>query len=36
VLLGHDPDCRRWIRKHRAPAAPGTEQRVRRRGRARE
>jgi len=36
VLLGHDPDCRRWIRKYRAPAAPGTEQRVRRRGRARE
>jgi 5-methyltetrahydrofolate--homocysteine methyltransferase len=34
VLLGHDPDCRRWIRKHRAPVAPGTEQRVRRRGRA--
>jgi 5-methyltetrahydrofolate--homocysteine methyltransferase len=28
VMLGHDPDCARWIRRFRdapAPAAPGAE-----------
>ncbi|MFQ5937568.1 MAG: methyltetrahydrofolate cobalamin methyltransferase, partial [Acidiferrobacterales bacterium] len=34
VMMGHDPDCRRWIRRFRAPAAnsePGAEQRAGRR-----
>ena len=35
VMLGHDPDCRRWIRKFRAPAAEDAEPRGRRRGRRR-
>jgi 5-methyltetrahydrofolate--homocysteine methyltransferase len=25
VMMGHDPDCRRWIRKYREPAAEGAE-----------
>ncbi len=25
VMMGHDPDCRRWIRKYRAPAPAGGE-----------
>jgi len=25
VMMGHDPDCRRWIAKYRAPVAPGAE-----------
>ena len=36
VMMGHDPDCRRWIRKFRAPGAPEAEPRGRRRGRRRE
>jgi len=36
VMMGHDPDCRRWIRKYRAPAGPDAQQRVRRRGRRRD
>jgi len=36
VMMGHDPDCRRWIRKFRAPGAPEDEARGRRRGRRRE
>jgi len=36
VMMGHDPDCRRWIRKYRAPADPDAQQRVRRRGRRRD
>jgi len=36
VMLGHDPDCRRWIKKFRAPAAEGVEgARGRRQGRRR-
>ncbi len=35
VMMGHDPDCRRWIQKFRAPAAEGEEPRGRRRGRRR-
>jgi len=31
VMMGHDPDCRRWIAKYRAPAAPGAEGAGRRR-----
>ncbi len=30
VLLGHDPDCRRWLAKFRAPAAEGDERSARR------
>jgi 5-methyltetrahydrofolate--homocysteine methyltransferase len=33
VLMGHDPDCRRWLRAFRAPAAEGTDRRERRRRR---
>jgi 5-methyltetrahydrofolate--homocysteine methyltransferase len=36
VMLGHDPDCRRWIRRFRAAGAPESEARGRRRGRRRE
>jgi 5-methyltetrahydrofolate--homocysteine methyltransferase len=25
VMMGHDPDCRAWIRKYREPAADGAE-----------
>ena len=25
VMMGHDPECRRWIRKYREPAAEGAE-----------
>jgi 5-methyltetrahydrofolate--homocysteine methyltransferase len=25
VMMGHDPNCMRWIRKFREPAAPGAE-----------
>ena len=25
VMMGHDPDCRRWIAKYREPPAPGSE-----------
>ena len=25
VMMGHDPDCRRWIAKFREPPAPGAE-----------
>ena len=35
VMMGHDPECRRWIRKHRAPAPAeilGRRQGRRRRG----
>ncbi|HEY5701789.1 MAG TPA: methyltetrahydrofolate cobalamin methyltransferase [Gammaproteobacteria bacterium] len=36
VMMGHDPDCRRWIKKFRAPAAEGEEgARGRRQGRRR-
>ncbi|MDX1514820.1 MAG: methyltetrahydrofolate cobalamin methyltransferase, partial [Gammaproteobacteria bacterium] len=36
VMMGHDPDCRRWIRKFRAPVAEGEEgARGRRQGRRR-
>ncbi|HEX6144461.1 MAG TPA: methyltetrahydrofolate cobalamin methyltransferase [Geminicoccaceae bacterium] len=34
VLMGHDPDCRRWLRKFREPAAAGDERSERRRRRA--
>jgi 5-methyltetrahydrofolate--homocysteine methyltransferase len=33
VLMGHDPDCRRWLRAFRAPPAEGAERRERRRRR---
>ena len=26
VMMGHDPECRRWIRKYREPAAEGADQ----------
>jgi len=36
VMMGHDPDCRRWIGRYRAPPAPGGEgARARREGRRR-
>ncbi len=35
VLLGHDPDCRRWLAKFREPAAEGDERSARREGRRR-
>ena len=36
VMMGHDPDCRRWIRQFRVPAPEGTEgARGRRQGRRR-
>ena len=37
VMMGHDPDCRRWIRKYRAPAREGAAEgaRGRREGRRR-
>ncbi|MBS0399896.1 MAG: methyltetrahydrofolate cobalamin methyltransferase, partial [Proteobacteria bacterium] len=25
VMMGHDPDCARWIRKFREPPPPGAE-----------
>ena len=25
VMMGNDPDCRRWIAKYREPPAPGSE-----------
>jgi 5-methyltetrahydrofolate--homocysteine methyltransferase len=31
VLMGHDPDCRRWLRMFRAPSAEGEERQRRRR-----
>ena len=31
VLMGHDRDCRRWLRAFRVPAAEGTDRRERRR-----
>ncbi len=31
VMMGHDPECRRWIRKFREPAAEGSERAGRRR-----
>ena len=34
VLMGHDPDCRRWLRKFREPSAAGDERSERRRRRA--
>jgi 5-methyltetrahydrofolate--homocysteine methyltransferase len=36
VLAGHDPDCRTWIRRFRAPAGDGEAGRDRRRRRRRE
>jgi 5-methyltetrahydrofolate--homocysteine methyltransferase len=33
VLMGHDRDCRRWLRAFRVPAAEGAERRERRRNR---
>ncbi len=36
VMMGHDPDCRNWIRKYREPAAEGAgSARVQRAGRRR-
>ena len=36
VMMGHDPDCRRWIKRNRAAPAAGEEQRgARRAGRRR-
>jgi 5-methyltetrahydrofolate--homocysteine methyltransferase len=34
VLMGHDPDCRRWLRAYREPTAEGEGRRERRRRRA--
>ena len=34
VLMGHDRDCRKWLRKYREPAPAGEEVRERRRRRA--
>ncbi len=34
VLMGHDPDCRRWLRSFREPTAEGEGRRERRRRRA--
>jgi 5-methyltetrahydrofolate--homocysteine methyltransferase len=34
VLMGHDRDCRRWLRTYREPSAAGDERRERRRRRA--
>jgi 5-methyltetrahydrofolate--homocysteine methyltransferase len=34
VLMGHDRDCRRWLRAYRAPGAEGDDRRERRRRRA--
>jgi len=31
VLMGHDPDCRRWLKAFRAPTAEGAERQRRRR-----
>jgi 5-methyltetrahydrofolate--homocysteine methyltransferase len=31
VLMGHDPDCRRWLKAFRAPTAEGEERQRRRR-----
>ncbi len=35
VMMGHDPDCARWIRRYREPLAPGSEEAGARRGRER-
>ena len=35
VMMGHDPECRRWIAKFRAPPADGGERRRRGEGRRR-
>lgn len=35
VMMGNDPECRRWIRKYREPAADGAEQLGARGGRER-
>jgi len=35
VMMGHDPNCARWIRKYREPAAEGDEGSRRREGRRR-
>jgi 5-methyltetrahydrofolate--homocysteine methyltransferase len=35
VMMGHDPDCRSWIGRYRAPGAAQAEPRGRRRGRRR-
>jgi len=35
VMMGHDPDCSRWIEKYREPAIEGGEGRRRERGRRR-
>jgi 5-methyltetrahydrofolate--homocysteine methyltransferase len=35
VMLGHDRDCRRWIRRFRTPPPPGAEERGRRESRRR-
>jgi 5-methyltetrahydrofolate--homocysteine methyltransferase len=35
VMMGHDPDCRSWIGRYRAPGAAQAESRGRRRGRRR-
>ena len=34
VLMGHDRDCRRWLRAYRTPSAEGDDRRERRRRRA--
>jgi 5-methyltetrahydrofolate--homocysteine methyltransferase len=34
VLMGHDRDCRRWLKAVREPQAEGSERRERRRQRA--
>jgi 5-methyltetrahydrofolate--homocysteine methyltransferase len=34
VLMGHDRDCRRWLKAYRAPSAEGDDRRERRRRRA--
>jgi 5-methyltetrahydrofolate--homocysteine methyltransferase len=35
VMMGHDPDCRRWIQQYREPPAEGSERARRRQGRRR-
>jgi hypothetical protein len=32
--MGHDRDCRRWLKTYRAPSAEGDDRRERRRRRA--
>jgi 5-methyltetrahydrofolate--homocysteine methyltransferase len=34
VLMGHDRDCRRWLKAYREPSAEGDDRRERRRRRA--